>query len=140
MSTRARYSSNRVEREARPDGTILLRSPHPLPEPVRTSADWLRRWAGERPDTVFLAERSGPGWRELRYDAALQQVRAVAAALLDRGLSGDTPILILSDPPPMADGEVTAKGNLNFAKVLTLRKSLVDRLYTSDDPGVIELD
>jgi feruloyl-CoA synthase len=96
MSTRSRYSTNRVEREDRPDGTILLRSPHPLPEPVRTSADWLRRWAGERPDAVFLAERSGPGWRELRYGTALQQVRAVAAALLDRGLSSDTPILILS--------------------------------------------
>ncbi|MDK3071674.1 feruloyl-CoA synthase [Sedimentitalea sp. JM2-8] len=96
MSTHARYSTNRVEREDRPDGTILLHSPFPLPEPVRTSADWLRRWAAERPDTVFLAERSGPGWRELRYRAALQQVRAVAAALLDRGLSSDTPILILS--------------------------------------------
>jgi feruloyl-CoA synthase len=65
------------------------------------------------------------------------------AALADpaRGSSGRIRrALILSNPPSMADGEITAKGNLNFAKVLTLRKSLVDRLHASDDPGVIKLD
>lgn len=91
-----RYGKNAVVREDRADGSILLTSPHPLPTPVRTSTDWLRHWAGARPDTVFLAERSGMGWRELTYSEACQRAQAVAAALLDRGLNKDTPILILS--------------------------------------------
>lgn len=87
---------NAVLREDHADGSITLTSPLAIPDPVRVTTDWLAHWAGKRPDTVFLAERSGPGWRTLTYAAADQQVRAVAAALLDRGLTGSTPILILS--------------------------------------------
>ena len=45
--------------------------------------------------------------------------------------------LILSDPPSMADGEVTAKGNLNFRKILLLRADLVSRLHEDPDETVI---
>ncbi|KUJ73242.1 feruloyl-CoA synthetase [Ruegeria marisrubri] len=92
----AGYVAHDVIREDAGDGVILLRSAHPLPEPVRKTTDWLHHWANERPDAVFLAERSGPGWRELRYGEALEQVRALAAGLLARGLNKETPILILS--------------------------------------------
>jgi feruloyl-CoA synthase len=91
-----KYRPHKVLREDRPDGAILLTSGHELSAPARVSGDWLHRWAEDTPEAVFLAERSGPGWRELRYGAALEQVRAVAAALLDRGLNSETPILILS--------------------------------------------
>jgi feruloyl-CoA synthase len=85
-----------VLREDRDDGTILLRSGYFLSEVADTSAVWLRRWATERADTVFLAERSGAGWRAVTFGAALQQVRSLAAGLLARGLGPDTPLLILS--------------------------------------------
>ena len=39
----------------------------------------------------------------------------------------------------MAEGEMTAKGNLNFRKVLTRRKTLLDRLYDDTDPAVTTL-
>jgi acyl-CoA synthetase (AMP-forming)/AMP-acid ligase II len=47
---------------------------------------------------------------------------------------------LLSQPPSMADGEITAKGNLNYRKLLALRAALVDRLYAGNDPAVIVLN
>lgn len=85
-----------VVREDRPDGSILLRSRVPLGPVVDNTGAWLHRWATEAPDRVFLAERSGAGWREVRYAEMLAQVRAVASALVGRGLGADTPIVIMS--------------------------------------------
>ncbi len=90
------YRAHKVEREDRPDGTILLRSGWPMGRVARCTTDWLRDWARETPDAVLLAERSGAGWREVTYAQALGMVEAIAAALLDRGLGADTPIAILS--------------------------------------------
>ena len=47
--------------------------------------------------------------------------------------------IILSDPASMPEGEMTAKGNLNFRKVLTRRSDMLARLYTDNDPAVITL-
>lgn len=90
------YIPHDVVREDRPDGSILLRSRVPLGPVVDTTGAWLRRWAQEAPDRVFIAERSGQGWREVRYADMLGQVRAVAASLLGRGLGADTPICVIS--------------------------------------------
>ena len=90
------HLAHSVHCEDRADGTVLMRSDHALSTPVESTNIWLHRWAAKRPDGVFLAERSGAGWRELRYGEALDKVRALAASLLARGLSGDTPILIVS--------------------------------------------
>lgn len=90
------YRRHSVRREDRPDGTVLLTSGHEMSPVARVSGDWLHRWAEERPGTTFLAERSGPGWREVSYAETLGQVRALASALLARGLGPDTPILIIS--------------------------------------------
>lgn len=90
------YRPHKVIREDRADGTVLLRSGYQMSEVVDTSAVWLRRWADARPDGVFLAERSGQGWRELTYAETLGQVEHVATALLARGLGPGTPILIIS--------------------------------------------
>ena len=96
MKRTTRFRPHDVLREDRPDGTILLRSAYELSPVADRTGDWLHQWAGEAPDRVFLAERSGAGWRELSYAAALEQVRAVAASLLARGLGPDTPIMVLS--------------------------------------------
>lgn len=96
MSHPDKYRPHLVLRQDKDDGTILLRSGYDMSPVADTSRDWLHRWAAERPETVFLAERSGEGWREMRYGETLEQVRALAAGLLARGLSRDTPILIIS--------------------------------------------
>ena len=90
------FVSHDVVREDRPDGAILLRTRVPLGPVARNTGAWLHRWAKDAPDRVLLAERSGEGWRELRYDDALQQVRSLASALLGRGLGPETPIVIIS--------------------------------------------
>ena len=96
MKRTSRYQPHDVQREDRPDGSILLRSGYPLGEFAGKTGAWLHHWAGAAPDRVFVAERSGAGWRSETYAAALQKVRALAASLLSRGMGPDTPILIMS--------------------------------------------
>ena len=55
--------------ERRPDGAMLVRSPHPLGSYPRAVTDWLDHWASVAPDRVFLAEREGETWRKLTYAA-----------------------------------------------------------------------
>ncbi|XHC13475.1 feruloyl-CoA synthase [Labrenzia sp. ac12] len=96
MKRTTEFLRHSVEREDRPDGSILLRSTYPLSPVVERTGDWLHQWAGEAPDRVFLAERSGAGWREESYAGILEKVRAIGAALLARGMGANTPILIMS--------------------------------------------
>src|SRR6185312_1958232 len=83
--------------DRRPDGTIYLRSPHPLgPYPDKLTQR-LEHWAAAAPDRVFLAQRTPEGpWRTRSYAQMLAQVRAVAQSLLQRPLSTERPIAILS--------------------------------------------
>ena len=96
MKRPSRFQPHSVSREDRADGVILLRSNHELGPVAQRTGDWLRHWASEAPERVFLAERSGAGWREESYAATLQKVRAIAAALTARGMGPDTRILIMS--------------------------------------------
>jgi feruloyl-CoA synthase len=83
--------------ERRPDGAVLMRSPHPLPPFPQKLTERLTYWAETAPDRIFLAQREGAGaWRTLTYAQALAGVRAIAAALLQRELSAERPIAILS--------------------------------------------
>ncbi len=96
MKRTSEFVAHSVAREDREDGTILLRSNYPLGPVADKTSDWLHRWAGETPDSVFLAERSGAGWRKESYATTLQKVRNLAQSLLARGMGADTPILIMS--------------------------------------------
>ena len=83
--------------ERRSDGPILMRSPHPLPAYPRTLTERLAHWATAAPDRVFLAQRGkGGAWRTVTYAETYVAVRAIAAALLERGLDADRPVAILS--------------------------------------------
>jgi feruloyl-CoA synthase len=83
--------------ERRSDGAILLRSPHALRPFAKTLTERLVHWAKAAPERVFLAQRDATGaWRTLTYAQTLAAVRAVAAALLERDLSPERPIAILS--------------------------------------------
>ncbi len=83
--------------ERRADGTILARSPHALgPYPGKLT-ERLEHWAAVAPERTLFARRNSRGeWQHLTYAAALGRVRHVAQAFINRGLSGDRPILILS--------------------------------------------
>ncbi|HLT79056.1 MAG TPA: feruloyl-CoA synthase [Ferrovibrio sp.] len=93
-----RFGRADTELTRRADGTILMRSPEPLgPYPDKLT-ERLLHWSRVAPDRIFAAQRDETGgWRELTYAETLRQVRAVGQALLDRGLSADRPVAILSD-------------------------------------------
>ena len=83
--------------ERRVDGAILMRSPHALGGYPGRLNERLLHWARETPERIFLAKRDASGaWRTLAYAQTLALVRTLAQALLDRGLSAERPLAILS--------------------------------------------
>jgi len=93
-----RFGSAETELTRRSDGTILMRSPEPLGSYPERLTERLQHWAGIAPDRTFVAQRDTDGqWRRLSYAAALRAVQSIGQALLDRGLSVDRPVAILSD-------------------------------------------
>lgn len=97
------YAERRVEIDERPDGSIVLRNPHPVGEPASNLIEPLRKWAAERPDHVWLGKRLAPregqqfgDWETVTYSQANARVNALAAGMLARGLSQDAPLMILS--------------------------------------------
>jgi feruloyl-CoA synthase len=79
-------------------GGRVLCSPQPLGPYARCLGELLVHWAEQTPDRVFVAERDGrDGWRTVTYAQALAQVRSSAQGLLDRGLSAERPVAVLSD-------------------------------------------
>jgi len=79
------------------DGVVYLSSPQALgPYPDRIT-DRLEHWAREAPGRVFLAQRDlTGGWRTLTYADAFDSVGRISQSLLNRKLSPERPILILS--------------------------------------------
>ena len=76
-------------------------------------------------DGALISDKAAEIAARLKPDASEGSAHAIRRAM------------VLAEPPSMADGEVTAKGNLNFRKLLLQRKALVDRLYAEADPAVI---
>jgi feruloyl-CoA synthase len=79
------------------DGSIYMRSPEVLGSYPANITERLEYWADRTPTRVFLAQRGDAGaWRTVTYREALAIVRALAQALLDRKLSAERPVAILS--------------------------------------------
>src|SRR5688500_8117889 len=93
-----RFAPAQAELEQRADGSMLLRSPQKLGPYARCVTEWLVQWSDRAPERLFLAERQASGsWRKLAYREAYGAVRRIGQALLDRGLSAERPVAILSD-------------------------------------------
>ena len=86
-----------VETWTAPDGGLVVRPKQPLgPYPDKLT-ERLDHWAAHAPDRVFLAERDRNGaWRTATYAQMRASARNVAQALLQRPLSAERPIAILS--------------------------------------------
>jgi feruloyl-CoA synthase len=86
-----------VKMERRADGAILLRSPEPLRDYPRCIGEHLEHWGRVAPTRPFLLERAPDGrWEGVTYGEALDQVRRIAAWLLNRNLSVERPVAMLS--------------------------------------------
>ncbi|MBT4939809.1 MAG: feruloyl-CoA synthase, partial [Rhodospirillaceae bacterium] len=92
-------ASPAVDVENIPDGGVIMRSPQALGDYPASQNAWLVDWASKTPDTIFLADRTGPDgtWRRVTYRDFLAQVKSIGQAILDRGLSVERPVAILSD-------------------------------------------
>lgn len=95
------YLPLKLKIDRRPDGTIYLENGQPLKAHPPHMLAPLVRWAAERADQVWLAERwprdpAQPGWREVTYTDGLAEVKRLAAALLSEGAGPDAPVMILS--------------------------------------------
>ena len=91
------FLAAKVEVERRADGTLILSSPESLKPYARCLGEFLKRWAREKPEQMYLAQREGDEWCTLTYRETLKRVRAIATALLEYDLSSERPVAILSE-------------------------------------------
>lgn len=84
-------------------GVRYMKADQPLREHALRMTDRLVHWATAVPDRTFMARRvkkadgSTGDWRHISYSEALDSARRIGQALLDRGLSPDRPVAILSE-------------------------------------------
>jgi len=93
---RMRTSGATLERLA--NGAMLVRPEEPLEHYPRVLTDRVAHWASLDPGRTCAAKRDAHGhWRRLSYEQVFASVRSLAQALLDRGLSAERPVAILSE-------------------------------------------
>jgi feruloyl-CoA synthase len=84
--------------ERRPDGVIIMKSRIPLKEYERHIPASLAKWADERPDRTWLAQRTGADrqWRKVSFAQAKRTVDALTQGILNLKLREGGPVAILS--------------------------------------------
>jgi feruloyl-CoA synthase len=82
--------------ERRTGDIVHLRSPHALPAYPAKITERLEHWARVAPERVLFAQRQGDGWRTLTYRQALERARRVGQYLLQKELSPERPLVVLS--------------------------------------------
>jgi feruloyl-CoA synthase len=93
---RLRTSGASLERL--PGGALLVRPHEPLGPYPKVLTDRVAHWAHKFPDRICGAQREvGGEWRCLTYSRVLAAVRNIGQALLERGLSSERPVTILSE-------------------------------------------
>jgi len=84
--------------DRRADGSTLVVSRERLEDYPARITDRLLEWAERAPERTLVAKRvRGGDWRRVSWRDAVQSARAIAQALLDRDVSVDRPVVILSD-------------------------------------------
>jgi feruloyl-CoA synthase len=89
-------------REGAP-GTRYVQAELPLGAYARRLSDFLAHWAEAEPECSFMARREQLGegrtgeWQHISYAQALDAARRIGQALLDRKLSAERPVVILSE-------------------------------------------
>ena len=98
-----RYGITSVQVETQDNGVQYVLADVPLEPYPQRMTDKLLHWANETPDRTYVARRQRLSdgrtgdWQHLSYVQALTYARRIGQALLNRGLSADKPVLILSE-------------------------------------------
>ena len=87
-----------IEVDRREGGVIVMKSRFPLMDHDPHLPMALAKWAKQRPDHTWLAQRSGPDrqWRKVSYAEAKRTVDGLTQALLNLKLPEGRPVTILS--------------------------------------------
>ncbi len=97
------FGVTRVEVRDGPRGIHYLKADQALQDFPDRLSDRLRHWAEHTPDRTVFARRvkqadgSLGDWRHISYQAAWSTARNIAQGLIDRGLSAERPVAILSE-------------------------------------------
>ncbi|MBU6259433.1 MAG: feruloyl-CoA synthase [Burkholderiales bacterium] len=84
--------------EERADGCSVLRSTEALQAYPERLSDRLAHWARATPGHRFAARRGADGpWQHISYAAMLERAQRIGQALVERGLSAERPLVILSE-------------------------------------------
>jgi feruloyl-CoA synthase len=94
--TRDLFAPARIAMERRDDGAILLHSTSELGPYAQSMAHLFRRGADAHPGRLLAAERSDDGWATITWGDARTVADALAQALIDRDLSAERPLMVLS--------------------------------------------
>src|SRR5665647_2671303 len=98
-----KFPVTRVVLRDRRGGVRYMKAEQPLGEHAQRLTDRLVHWAHADPDRTFIARRvrNADGttgeWRHISYREALDSARRIGQALIDRGLSAERPVAILSE-------------------------------------------
>ena len=95
------FGVTRAVKTERGGHTYLVAEQTLQPYPVRLT-DRLQHWAHSAPDRIWMARRSADiaadgAWVKISYAQAWDQAQRIGQALLNRGLSADEPVAILSE-------------------------------------------
>jgi feruloyl-CoA synthase len=90
------YAERRYSVDYRADGSIVIANVAPHEHRFPTTNASLDHWAKAAPERVWLAERSGEGWRRTTFAEAGQAVAALAGGLAGLGVGPGRPLLILA--------------------------------------------
>lgn len=96
--TTPEFAPAEVDVEKLPGGGYILRSPMSLNPYADHICMWLIDRANDDPQRTFLAERrNGGDWQRVSYGQTLASVRSIAQSLLDRNVTADRPVMLLSE-------------------------------------------
>ncbi|MDO8450534.1 MAG: feruloyl-CoA synthase [Rhodoferax sp.] len=97
------FGVTRVSVRGGATGVRYVQAELPLGAYARRLSDFLVHWAETEPDRTFMARRDQLGdartgdWQHISYAQALEAARRIGQALLDRKLTAERPVVILSE-------------------------------------------
>ena len=95
---RVRMRTSGASMQRLPGGGFLIKPDEALRPYPKVLTDRVAHWAKVSPNQVCIARRGADDeWRRLTYAQVWDSVRSIGQALLDRGLSADRPVAILSE-------------------------------------------
>ena len=98
-----KFGVTRVNMREGTSGVRYMLADQPLEDFATRMTDRLVHWAITKPESTMLAKRiknadgSLGDWRHISYAQAWQSARAIAQALIDRGLNAERPVVIMSE-------------------------------------------